>query len=281
MAESRTWKVRDRSLDLGGKTVIAGILNVTPDSFSDGGEHTDVSVAVGRAERMLDEGAALVDVGGESTRPGFAAVSIEEESDRVEPVIERIVERYPNCILSIDTSKSKVAHVALEAGARVINAVCGFRTDPEIAEVAAAFSAGAILMWNGRIELSEGSILDRIRRGWECSLGIALDAGVAESAIVLDPGIGFGTTRQEDLEVLRGLSELRGFGFPLMLGTSRKRITAEPLDLPLEQRLEPTLATAVAGIAAGVEIFRVHDVAEHARMAGLADLIYKGGDLDD
>lgn len=281
MSDFPVWSLGDRELVLGVRSHLMGILNVTPDSFSDGGEHFEQSAAVARAESMLDEGATIVDVGGESTRPGFERVSIEEEIARVVPVIRELVLRRSSCIVSIDTSKSQVAEAALEAGACIVNDVCGLMADPKLAALVAERNAGVVLMRNGRDGEVEGTVLDRIRVSWEKSLEIVFGEGIKESAIVLDPGVGFGTTRQEDLDILKGLDLLRSFGFPLLLGASRKRITAEPNGLPLEHRLEPTLATTVAGVAAGVELFRVHDVAENARVAGLSDLIYRGGDLSE
>ena len=281
MTEMGHWRLGKDRVELGDRSLIVGILNVTPDSFSDGGRHDSLQTGAARAEQLLDEGAALVDIGGESTRPGFEPISIEEELGRVVPVVKEVVARRPGCILSVDTSKSEVARAALLAGARVVNDIWGFRSDPELAQVSSEFGAGVILMRNGRDGNNEGTILDRIRQSWERSVSIAEKAGVAREAIVLDPGVGFGTTRQEDLEILRGLSELRAFGFPLMLGASRKRITAQPDGLDLSLRLEPTLATTVAGIGSGVDFFRVHDVAENVRACRLADLVYRGGHLNE
>lgn len=281
MSEPFFWRVGDRRVELGKGSLIVGILNVTPDSFSDGGQHLDSVRAIDRAGVMLEEGAGLIDIGGESTRPGYEPVSVIEECRRVVPVIEELVRRFPNCILSVDTSKAEVARAAVLAGARVVNDVCGFQSEGKLAEVSSEFGVGVILMRNGRDGSCEGSVLDRIKASWEKSLAIAMGAGVSSESIVLDPGVGFGTTRQEDLEILRGLEELRAFGFPLMLGASRKRITAQPTGLELAERLEPSLATTVAGIASGVELFRVHDVAENVRAAGLADLIYRGGCLSE
>ncbi len=281
MSDLPVWSFGNREIELGVRSHLMGILNVTPDSFSDGGEHLEVSAAVARAEKLFHEGATIVDVGGESTRPGYERVSVEDEMARVVPVIRELSQCRSGCILSIDTSKSEVAEAALDAGVCIVNDVCGLMTDPKLATLVAARNAGVVLMRNGRDGEVEGTILDRIRASWEKSLEIAFHEGVKESAIVLDPGVGFGTTRQEDLDILRGLDLLRSFGFPLLLGASRKRITAEPGGLSLEHRLEPTLATTVAGVAAGVELFRVHDVAENARLVGMADLIYRGGDLSE
>lgn len=281
MVERLMWRVRDVRLELGSRSLVVGILNVTPDSFSDGGRHFSAESAIAKAESMLKQGAALIDIGGESTRPGFKPVSIVEETRRVVPVVEGILSREASCILSIDTSKTEVAKAALQAGAKVINDVCGFQSNHDLASLSADFGAGVILMRNGRDGERNGSILDRIRASWARSISIAEGAGVARESIVLDPGIGFGTTRQEDLEILRGLEELRAFGFPVMLGASRKRITAQPSGLNLSERLEPTLATTVAGISAGVDLFRVHDVEENVRAIGMADLIYRGGSLNE
>lgn len=281
MSDSLSWKFSGGELELGVQTQLMGVLNVTPDSFSDGGQHFEVTAAVARAEAMFEEGASVVDVGGESTRPGFERVSIEDEIARVVPVIRELRRRRPECILSIDTSKSEVAEAALEAGASIVNDVCGFRGDSALALVVAKRFSGVVLMRNGRVGNEDGYVLDRIRLSWEESLEVAFGAGVKEAAIVLDPGVGFGTTRHEDLEILKGLDVLRSFGFPILLGASRKRITAQPFGLPVEQRLEPTIASTVAGIAAGIELFRVHDVAENARAAHFADLVYRGGSLDE
>lgn len=281
MSEKAAWLARDKRLELGARSIVVGILNVTPDSFSDGGVFIGARAGFLRACELFDEGAGLVDIGGESTRPGYEPVSVEEEIERVVPVIETLVAERVDCIVSIDTSKATVAEAALKAGASVVNDVWGFQKDLKLAEVSAAYSAGVILMRNGRDGHAAGPVLDRIRASWEKSVRIALEAGVLDASIVLDPGVGFGTTREEDLEILRGLDVLKSFGFPLMLGASRKRITAMPTGLEVGLRLEPTLATTVAGIAAGVDFFRVHDVAGNVRAAGLADLIYRGGTLNE
>lgn len=257
-----------------------GILNATPDSFSDGGEWASPELACERGRALLAQGAAMLDIGGESTRPGFEPVAADEECRRAIPVIERLVAGNADCLISIDTSKAAVARAALAAGAKVVNDVWGFQRDAGLAEAVAERGAGCVLMRNGRGAAEGGGILDRVRRSWDRSLKIAEQAGLEVASIVLDPGIGFGTTRQEDLDILRGLEVLRAFGFPILLGASRKRITAEPGGLPLDRRLESTLATTVVGVAAGIDLFRVHDVAENVRAAGLADLIYRGGNLD-
>lgn len=281
MTDGNRWQFGEHEFELGERSLVVGILNVTPDSFSDGGDNVVLGDAVSSGLGMFEYGASLVDIGGESTRPGFTPVTVEDEIARVVPVIQELLVRRPNCILSIDTSKSSVAKAALKAGASVINDIWGLQADQDLAKVAASHSAGLILMRNGRDGRVNGAVVDRVRASWEKSIEIAADAGCPLESIVLDPGLGFGTTRQEDLEILQGLDVLRSFGFPLMLGASRKRITAEPHGLPLEERLEASLATTVVGIAAGVDLFRVHDVAEHARAIGLTDLIYRGGKLSE
>lgn len=269
-----------RQISLGKQSVLVGILNTTPDSFSDGGQFDVVAAAVARGLQMLDEGAGMIDIGGESTRPGFAAVSEKDEIARIVPVIEGILKSRPTAILSVDTSKAVVAKAALTVGCLTVNDIWGFQSDSEMAGVVGESKASAILMRNGRDGVADGSILDRVRASWDRSLAIAKSGGVEASRIVLDPGIGFGTTRQEDLDVLRGLSVLQKYGFPIMLGASRKRITAVPSGAVLGERLEATLATTAAGIAAGVDFFRVHDVLENGRLAIMSDLIYRGGSLD-
>ena len=273
----RFFQVRGEGIACGASSRLLGILNVTPDSFSDGGRYAAVEEALARAGQLLDEGCWAVDVGGESTRPGFEAVSADEEIARVVPVIEGLLAQRPGALVSVDTSKAEVARAACRAGAAIVNDVWGFLKEPELAEVAVSFGASALLMSNQRDGGSSDPVLDRIRRNWERSLAIAARVGLPEQRIVLDPGLGFGTTREEDLEILRGLDRLAKFGFPLMLGASRKRITAEPMGISVDKRLEATLATTVVGISKGVDFFRVHDAAANRRAADMADLIYRQG----
>ncbi len=277
----RYLQVGEKRMALGARSCLVGILNVTPDSFSDGGLFGGATELRVRALALLDGGAGILDIGGESTRPGFAPVSACDEIARVLPAIEAVLAARPGALVSVDTSKAEVAEAAMAAGARIVNDVWGFQSDAGMAEVVARHGAAAILMRNGRGGVENGIVVDRIRRSWERSVSVALQAGVGAASIVLDPGIGFGTTREEDFEILRGLGTLRAFGFPLLLGTSRKRVTAEPLGLPLGLRLETTLATAAAGIAAGVDFFRVHDVAEHARFVSMADALLRAAEKED
>lgn len=269
----------DRSLELGRKTYILGILNVTPDSFSDGGLANTVDAALRRVEAMLVEGADIIDIGGESTRPGFEAVPAQVEIERVEPVITACLKRFPNIVVSIDTSKSEVARAALNAGALIVNDIWGFQREEEIVQVAAEFGPGCFLMRNGRMELPKSeersSIVKRVSEYWERSLLIARSKGVPDERIALDPGIGFGTTRQEDLEMIRAIGSFKKLGYAILIGTSRKRITGELLGLSVDERLETTLATTVAAIQGGADFVRVHDVRENVRAARMADQIYR------
>jgi dihydropteroate synthase len=259
------------------RTLVMGILNVTPDSFSDGGRYNSLKRAVDRARRMVEEGADLIDVGGESTRPGHVPVSLEEELERVIPVIEALV-REVDVPLSVDTYKAEVARQALEAGAHMINDVWGFKKDPDMARVAARFDVPVILMHNRETPAVYDSLLDDICRDLMESVRIAREAGVREARIILDPGIGFAKTYEENLEVMRRLERIVELGFPVLLGTSRKSMIGHALDLPVDQRVEGTAATVVLGIAKGCRIVRVHDVKEMVRVARMTDAILYGPD---
>ncbi|MEM9158499.1 MAG: dihydropteroate synthase [Verrucomicrobiota bacterium] len=271
---SGAFTVGEREYPL-NRSYVMGIFNATPDSFSDGGAYSGLDESVERLLAMFDEGAMMVDIGGESTRPGYAGVELEEEIARVAPLVEGLISRKGDALISVDTSKAKVAEAALAAGARVVNDVWGFRKDEALADVAAGAGASCVLMHNARLGWEADSVLESIKHYWEKSVGLATGAGVSEDRILLDPGIGFGTTREEDFEMLRGLNELREFGFPMVLGASRKRLTGDPFGLDVDERLETTLATSVAGVVAGVEFFRVHDVKENARALRMADAIYR------
>lgn len=267
-------KWKNYSFDLGQRTYIMGILNVTPDSFSDGGEFDSVSAAMRQAYRMIEEGADIVDVGGESTRPGSDPVGVEEEIYRVVPVIEAYKKLY-NIPLSLDTSKELVGLRGLEAGADMINDVWGFQREPGLAEVTASFGVPAVLMHNQNGTEYAGDIIDEIKRFFEISVDIATQAGVKEELIVLDPGIGFGKTQQHNRDVLARLGEFNSLGFPLLLGTSRKSIIGTILNLPPKERLEGTLATSTMGILAGADFLRVHDVKENLRVSRVTDKIVR------
>ncbi len=265
---------RARLPDLGRRTLVMGILNATPDSFSDGGRFADLDRAMAQAQRMIAEGADIVDIGGESTRPGHEAVPAEEEQRRVLPVIAELAKTSPLPI-SIDTYKASTAAKALAAGATIVNDVWGLTRDPDIARVAAAHGAPVIVMHNRETaDAAIDTIADQLAF-FRRSIDIALAAGVAEDDVAIDPGIGFGKTFEQNLETLARLAELSVLGRPILLGTSRKRMIGAILDLPTEERLFGTLATNVAGILAGAAIIRVHDVRPHVEAARVTDAIVR------
>ncbi|OUM98114.1 MAG: dihydropteroate synthase [Paenibacillaceae bacterium ZCTH02-B3] len=261
-------------LELGKRTLIMGILNVTPDSFSDGGKYLDVRAAVERAKQMEDEGADIIDIGGESTRPGHEPVSLEEELRRVLPVIEA-VRRAVRLPISIDTYKAETARRAMEAGAHIINDVWGFRRDPEIAAVAAACGCPVVLTHNRERPVYRDLMAD-VLEDLRISVGIARGAGVEDRNIWLDPGIGFAKEYEDNLIVMRRLDEIVRMGYPVLLGTSRKRFIRHTLGLPVDDVVEGTAATVALGIAQGCQIVRVHDVKQMKRVAAMADAIVYG-----
>jgi len=263
------------TLDLNKKTLIMGILNVTPDSFSDGGNYDEMNAAVSHAREMVSNGADIIDIGGESTRPGFAKVSVEEELGRVIPMIQA-VSKEVKVPISIDTYKAEVAKQAIEAGAHVINDVWGAKAEPKIAEVAAHYNVPIILMHNRDNTNYRNLMADMIADLYE-SVKIAKGAGVPDENIVLDPGIGFAKTPEQNLEAMRNLEKLHVLGYPVLLATSRKSFIGHVLDLPVEERVEGTGASICLGIDKGCEMIRVHDVKEMARMAKMMDaMIGKG-----
>ena len=260
----------------GARTYVMGILNVTPDSFAGDGLGRDVDAAVLRGMRMARDGADILDVGGESTRPGAEPVSADEEIRRVVPVIERLA-REVDAAISVDTYKSEVARAALAAGAHLVNDVHGFRHDPAVAAVAAEFGVPAVAMHNQRGRPFHDVIGD-ITAGLLESLRIAREQGLPEERVIVDPGFNFGWIEEQALEMLRRLAELRLLGRPLLAGTSRKSTIGKVLDLPVEERLEGTAATVAISIAHGADIVRVHDVREIVRVARMADAVVRGWD---
>lgn len=263
-----------RIADLGRRTLVMGILNATPDSFSDGGRFAEHAAALAQAARMVAEGADIVDVGGESTRPGHAPVSAEEEASRVVPLVAELAKTCPVPI-SIDTYKASTAAAALRAGATIVNDVWGLTRDADLARVAADFGAPVIVMHNREAaDPSIDTIADQLAF-FRRSIDIALSAGVREEDVIVDPGIGFGKTFEQNLETMARLGELAVLGRPILLGTSRKSMIGRILDVPPAERLFGTLATNVAGILAGVAIVRVHDVREHVEAARVTDAIVK------
>jgi dihydropteroate synthase len=263
-------------LDYSAKTIIMGILNVTPDSFSDGGKFSVVEKAVEHAKELVLHGADIIDIGGESTRPGFAQVTVQEELTRVIPIIKAVSEQV-KVPISIDTYKAEVARQALMAGAHIINDIWGAKADSEMANVAAEFAAPIILMHNRHDRDYKFFIRDVISDLYE-SITIVKNAGVRDEQIILDPGIGFVKDLHENLEMMRNLDKLTAIGFPVLLGTSRKSMIGQVLDLPVDKRLEGTGATVCYGIQKGCQMIRIHDVKEMSRMARMVDAMMGKGD---
>nr|WP_026342452.1 dihydropteroate synthase [Paenibacillus fonticola] len=265
-----TWG--DVELRLGERTLIMGILNVTPDSFSDGGRYNRTDRAIAHALEMVQNGADIIDIGGESTRPGHEPVSLEDELERVIPIVEAIHREAPYIPISVDTYKSEVARQSLAAGAHIINDIWGCQADPLMAGVAAEYGCPVILMHNRRdpnyVDLMQDVVSDLLN-----SVEIARRAGVKDEQIILDPGIGFAKDYNENLRVMKSLDQLAELGFPLLLGTSRKRFIRSTLDLPVDELVMGTAATVALGIAQGCQIVRVHDVKEMKRLAKMCDAI--------
>lgn len=268
----RSYQLGEASLTLGERTLVMGILNVTPDSFSDGGRYNNVERAVQHAREMVAEGADIIDIGGESTRPGHVPVSEQEELERVIPVVEAFHRELPHIPLSVDTYKAQVAYEALKAGAHIINDVWGFKAEPRMAEVAAEFGCPVILMHN-RHDRHYRDLLADVAADLRESVEIARKAGVSDENIILDPGIGFAKDYHENLRVMKALDELAALGFPLLLGTSRKRFIRTALDLPVDEVVFGTAATVALGIAQGCQIVRVHDVKEIKQTVQMCDAI--------
>lgn len=269
------FKIKDTVWELGKRTYIMGIVNVTPDSFSDGGRFTKVDKAVEHGLELIGQGADIIDIGGESTRPGAQEVGKEEELSRILPVVKRLTE-LTSIPVSVDTYRAEVAERCLEAGASVINDIWGLQREPEMARVAAHFGAPVVVMHNQQGSVYSQDIMTSMTEFFERSLEIAFKAGISHDSIILDPGIGFGKTMEQNIAVLGRLSELKALGYPILLGTSRKSTIGRILDLPPEQRVEGTLATTVLGIQQGIDIIRVHDVIQNRRAALVADAIVRG-----
>lgn len=266
----RTLKCRNLELTLGERTLIMGILNVTPDSFSDGGSFFSVEKAIERAFAMVEEGADVIDIGGESTRPGFAKVTPQEELDRVIPVIRALTEAGLPVPVSIDTYKAEVARQSLEAGAHILNDIWGLKHDPEMAKVAAEYDCPVIVMHNRHEPVYENFTDDVVSDLME-SIAIARSAGVRDEQIVLDPGIGFGKTYEHNLQLMNRLYRIVSLGFPVLLGTSRKSMIQKTLGVSAADALEGTAATAALGAAQGCAIMRVHDIRAMRRVALMTD----------
>lgn len=264
---------RGHELPIGDRTIIMGILNVTPDSFSDGGNYIRVEDAVRRARQMVAEGADIIDIGGESTRPGFAKVTQEEELHRVIPVIEALSKEV-NVPISIDTYKAEVAKQALEAGAHIINDVWGGQADVRMAIVAASYDCPFIITHN-RENPAYSDFLRDVTTDLQLYANQAREVGVREERIILDPGIGFAKTYEQNLFLMNHLRTIVDLGYPVLLGTSRKSVIGLTLNLPPEERLEGTASTVVLGIAQGCGMIRVHDIQAMKRLAVMTDAIIR------
>lgn len=267
-------RIGTQEFDTKEKTYIMGILNVTPDSFSDGGKIIGIDAALKKAEEMKGDGAAIIDVGGESTRPGYTPVSEDEEMDRILPVIEAIKNRI-DIPISVDTYKSKVAEAAILAGADLINDIWGLKADPHMAEVIARHEVACCLMHNRNNTEYKDFMSDLV---WDLneSVKLAKQAGIAEDKMILDPGIGFAKDYTQNLTAIRDVGKVVELGYPVLLGTSRKSVIGLTLDLPSDKRLEGTLVTTVVAVQNGCSFVRVHDVKENYRAIQMTKAIYRG-----
>ncbi|WP_256238203.1 dihydropteroate synthase [Bacillus sp. EB600] len=253
-----------------------GILNVTPDSFSDGGKFNNLNSAIEHAQEMVENGADIIDIGGESTRPGHTPLSVEEELERVIPAVKAIA-KHVHVPISVDTFKAEVAKQSIEAGAHIINDIWGAKADPQMAAVAAECNVPIILMHNRPERNYQQFMRDALNDLYE-SIMLVKNAGVKGENIILDPGIGFAKDYQEDVEMMQNLEILVATGYPVLLATSRKRMVGNALELPVDQRMEGTGATVCYGIQKGCQMVRVHDVKEIARMAKMMDVLMGKGD---
>jgi len=285
MASSRITHCGSTEFHWGERTYVMGIVNTSPDSFSGDGA-ADIETAVTRACRFVDEGADILDIGGESTKPGFSQITIEEEIKRVVPVIEQLASRV-NVPISIDSSKYEVARQALAAGASILNDQWGLKTELRLAELAAKKNVPIILMSNqrdiggydakvGRDTANYQDVMTEVITSLRNSITAAQKSGVPNENIIIDPGIGFGKTWQQDIEIIRRLRELKVLGLPILVGTSRKSLIKMVLNLPADQRVEGTAATVAVSIANGADIVRVHDLKQMARVCKMTDAIVRG-----
>ncbi len=268
----RILTIDGHTLDFAKETFVMGILNVTPDSFSDGGKFNSVENAVKHAKEMVADGAKIIDIGGESTRPGHTPVTAEEELSRIIPAIKAIRAEV-DVLISVDTFKSEVARAAIEAGAHIINDIWGAQYDPEIAKVAAELEVPIILMHNRTNEDYGEDFWKDAKSDLDKSIEIAHNAGVKDEYIWLDPGIGFVKSHEQNIEMMKALPELVDMGYPVLLATSRKRMIGTVLDLPVDERMEGTGATCCYGVDKGCHMVRVHDVKPIARMMKMMDAL--------
>ena len=271
---------RGKTLTLGTNTHVMGILNVTPDSFSDGGHYLDVQQAVAHAETMIAEGATLIDIGGESSRPGASSVSVDEELARVVPVVHALANAV-DIFISVDTYKAEVAQRALQAGAHIVNDITALTGDPNMAAVVAEMEAGVVLMhMKGTPRTMQQApkykdVVNEVRAWLEKRVRNAEAQGIATERIIIDPGIGFGKTTEHNLQLLKRLSEFQALNSPLLIGTSRKAFIGNILNVPVTARVEGTAATVCWAIAHGADIVRVHDVKANVHAARMTDVLYR------
>ena len=265
-------KIGNRFFDTQNHTYIMGILNITPDSFSDGGKWNHLDEALRHTEAMIADGADIIDIGGESTRPGHTPVSAEEEAQRVLPIIEAVRKRF-DIPISVDTFKSSVAESAIQAGADLVNDIWGLKYDSEMGAVIAKYDVACCLMHNKSNTEYNNFLIDMLSETQEC-VNLARKAGIKDEKIILDPGVGFGKTFEMNLETMNHLELFKNLGFPVLLGTSRKSMIGLALDLPVDQRVEGTLATSVIGVMKGGSFVRVHDVKENRRVIQMTEAIW-------
>ena len=263
--------IGNRDFDTKNHTYIMGILNVTPDSFSDGGNYTVVDKALFRVEEMIKEGVDILDIGGESTRPGYQQISIAEEIDRVVPVIERIKKNF-DLPISLDTYKSEVAFNGIKAGADMINDIWGLKADDKMARIIADNQVACCLMHN-RNEAVYNSFLDDVLLDLKESVSLALTAGIAKDKIMIDPGVGFGKSYEHNLEIMKKIDALKVLGYPILLGVSRKSVIGLTLDLPVSERLNGTLALSAYGLMQGSSFLRVHDIKQNKEVVCMLEAI--------
>lgn len=268
-------QIGNRNFEIGNHTYVMGILNVTPDSFSDGGKYNHSDAALFRVEEMIKEGADIIDVGGESTRPGYEQISAEEETERVVPVIERI-KRHFDVPVSLDTYKVDVAEAGIAAGADLINDIWGLKGDERMAGVIANSGMPCCIMHNRKEAVYQNFILDVLADLKE-SLELAKNAGIHQDKIILDPGIGFAKSYEQNLLLLQQIEVLNSLGYPVLLGTSRKSVIGITLDLPVEQRINGTVATTVMGVMKGCSFVRVHDIKENVQAIKMTEAILQVG----
>jgi len=273
--KKKCMQIGNRQFDIKNHTYVMGILNVTPDSFSDGNQWNVPDKALKRVEEMLAEGMDILDIGGESTRPGYTQISVQEEIERVAPVIEAVKARF-DVPVSLDTYKAEVAKAGIVAGADMINDIWGLKYDTDMAKVIAEGKVACCLMHN-RQEAEYKNLLADMKKDLQESLALAMAAGIAKDKIILDPGIGFAKSYADNLGVLGAWGEFRSLGYPLLLGCSRKSVIGYALDLPVEERLEGTLATTVMAVMQGYTFVRVHDIKENVRAIRMTEAVLQGG----